>query len=164
MVFVLHWLTFPCGNRSQILLLWWHTVCGISPSRYGSLSKSGLFSNSLWIWVIWGKYMSLIWSYSGQEVRKCSSVSISFCGQCVFSWEPSLPTAAYLNSKAMLTESVHSQSFPLSLGQSQWSGILPLCTLCLVTNNILVCSVFFWIILSNVSSNYRFVFSWFGWV
>ena len=22
--------------------------CGISPSRYGSLSKSGLFSNSLW--------------------------------------------------------------------------------------------------------------------
>ena len=26
MVFVLHWLPFSCGNRSQILLLWWHTV------------------------------------------------------------------------------------------------------------------------------------------
>ena len=31
MVFVLHWLPFSCGNRSQILLLWWHT--GISPNR-----------------------------------------------------------------------------------------------------------------------------------
>uniref|UniRef100_A0AAZ3R9P4 protein-tyrosine-phosphatase n=1 Tax=Oncorhynchus tshawytscha TaxID=74940 RepID=A0AAZ3R9P4_ONCTS len=27
------------------------------------------------------KYVSLIWSYIGQEVRKCSSVSTSFCGQ-----------------------------------------------------------------------------------
>ena len=26
--------------------------CGISPSRYGSSSKSGLFSNILWICVI----------------------------------------------------------------------------------------------------------------
>ena len=46
---------------------------GISPSRYGSLSKLDLFSNSLWVCVIWGKYVSLIWSYIGQEVRKCSS-------------------------------------------------------------------------------------------
>ena len=39
--------------------------CGISPSsRYGSLSKLDLFSNSLWICVIWGKYVSLIWSLS----------------------------------------------------------------------------------------------------
>ena len=29
--------------------------------------------------------MSLIWSYIGQEVRKCSSVSTSFCGQCAHS-------------------------------------------------------------------------------
>ena len=29
--------------------------CDISPSRYGSLSKLGLFSNSLWICVIRGK-------------------------------------------------------------------------------------------------------------
>ena len=56
--------------------------CGISPSRYGSFSKLDMFSNSLWICVIWGKYVSLIWSYIGQEVRKCSSVSTSFCGQC----------------------------------------------------------------------------------
>jgi hypothetical protein len=55
---------------------------------------------------------------------------------------------AFLNSKAKLTESVHSQS--LSLGQSQCSGILPLCTLCLGPNNILVCSVFL-SILSNAS-------------
>ena len=50
--------------------------CGISPSRYGSLLKSGLFLNS---------NMSLIWSYIWQEVRKCSSVSTSFCGQCAHS-------------------------------------------------------------------------------
>ena len=41
--------------------------CGISPS---SLSKLGWFSNSLWICVIGGKYVSLIWSYICQEVRK----------------------------------------------------------------------------------------------
>ena len=58
---------------------------GISPSRYGSLSKSGLFLNSLWVCVIWGKYVSLIWSYIWQEVRKCSSVSTSCCGQCAHS-------------------------------------------------------------------------------
>ena len=83
MVFVLHWLRFSRGNRSQILLLWWHTW--ISPSRYGSLSILGLFLIFLWICVIWGKYVSLIWSYIWQEVRKCSSVSTSFCGQCAHS-------------------------------------------------------------------------------
>ena len=60
--------------------------------------------------------MSLIWSYIRQEIRKCSSVSTSFCEHCAHSRssrEPWLPTAAFLNSKAMLTESVHSQSFPL---------------------------------------------------
>ena len=29
--------------------------------------------------------MSLIWPYIGQEVRKCSSVSTLFCGQCAHS-------------------------------------------------------------------------------
>jgi hypothetical protein len=52
--------------------------CGISPSRYGSLSKLGLFSNSLWICVIWGKYVSLIWSYIGQEVSLCLTLFHSF--------------------------------------------------------------------------------------
>ena len=60
--------------------------CGISPNRYGSLSKLDLFMNSL---RVWGKYVFLIWSYIWQEVRKCSSVSTTF-----------------LNSKAMLTESL----------------------------------------------------------
>ena len=55
--------------------------CAIPPSRYGSLSKLGLFSNYWWICESWGKYVSLIWSYIWQEVRKCSSVSTSFCGQ-----------------------------------------------------------------------------------
>jgi hypothetical protein len=55
------------------------THCGISPSGYGSLSKLDLFWNYLWVYVIWGKYVSLIWSYIWQEVRKCSSVSSSFC-------------------------------------------------------------------------------------
>ena len=49
--------------------------CGISPNGYGSLSKLDLFSNSLWICLIWGKYVALIRSYIGQEVRKCSLVS-----------------------------------------------------------------------------------------
>ena len=61
--------------------------CVISPSRYGSLSKLGLFSNSLWICVIWGKYVSLIWLCIWQEVRKCSSVSTSFCGHSLSSLE-----------------------------------------------------------------------------
>ena len=69
--------------------------CDISPSRYGSLSKLGLYSNSLWICVIWGKYVSLIRSYIRQEVRKCSSVSISFCGQCAHSL-PSLESQVCL--------------------------------------------------------------------
>ena len=66
--------------------------CGISPSRYGMmahcdisprrLSQSDLFSNSLWVCVVCGKYVSLIWSYIWQDVRKCSSVSTSVCGQC----------------------------------------------------------------------------------
>ena len=58
--------------------------------------------------------MCLIWSYIWQEVRKCSSVSTSFCGQYAQSSlkEPGLPTVVFLNSKAMVTESVHSQSFP----------------------------------------------------
>ena len=59
--------------------------CGYTPIRYGTLSELGLFSDSLWVCVIWGKYVSLIWSYIWQEVRKCSSVSTSFCGQCAHS-------------------------------------------------------------------------------
>ena len=69
--------------------------CGISPSRYGSLSKLDLFSNSFWICVIWGKYVSLIWSYIWQEVRKYSSGSTSFCGQCAHS-------LSYLESQVCL--------------------------------------------------------------
>ena len=80
MVFVLQWCPFSCGNRSQILLLWWHTV-EFHPVDMGVYQKLDLFSNSLWICVIWGKCVSLIWSYVGQEVRKCSSVFTSFCGQ-----------------------------------------------------------------------------------
>ena len=37
------------------------THCGISPNIYGSLSMLDLFSNSLWVCVICGKYVSLIW-------------------------------------------------------------------------------------------------------
>jgi hypothetical protein len=83
MVFVLHCLPFSYGNRSHLAAVMVH--CGISPNRYGSLSKLDLFLNSLWVCVIWGKYVSLIWSYIWQEVRKCSSVATSFCGQCAYS-------------------------------------------------------------------------------
>ena len=39
---------------SLVALLLWQQVtnlahCGISPNRHGSLSKLGLFSNSLWV-------------------------------------------------------------------------------------------------------------------
>ena len=37
-------------NRAAVIAHW-----GISPNRYGSLSKCGLFSNSLWVCVIRGK-------------------------------------------------------------------------------------------------------------
>lgn len=60
--------------------------------------------------------MCLIWLYIWQEVRKCSSVFSSFCGQWthshVISREPGLPMAASLNSMAVLTESVHCPFFP----------------------------------------------------
>jgi hypothetical protein len=67
--------------------------CGMSPSRYGSLSKLDFFQ-ILWVYVIWGKYASL-WSYIWQEVRKCSSVSTSFCEQCAHSLS-SLERQVYL--------------------------------------------------------------------
>ena len=76
-------------SSSLVALFLWQqvtdlaAVMAVMAHRY--LSKLGLFSNSLWICVIWGKYVSLIWSYIGQEVRKCSSVSTSFCGQWVHS-------------------------------------------------------------------------------
>ena len=85
MVCVLHWLPFSRGNRSQILLLWWHTVV-FHPVDMGVDQNVIFFTYSLCVCVIWGKYVSLIWSYIWQEVRKCSSVSTSFCGQ----WEHSL--------------------------------------------------------------------------
>ena len=81
-LFFIGW-PFLVGQVTNLAAVMAH--CGISPSRYGSLSKLGLFSNSLWICVIWGIYVSLIWSYIWQEVRKCSSVSTSFCGQCAHS-------------------------------------------------------------------------------
>ena len=80
--------------------------------------------------------MSLIWSYILQEVMKCSSVSTSFCGQCAHS----LANISYI------------------LCQSQWSGILPLCTLCLGSNSILVCSVF--LLIKN--SLFCFLVIWLG--
>ena len=106
-----------CGNRSQILLLRWHTVV-FHPVDMGVYQH---------------------WSYIGQEVRKCSSVSTSFCGQ----WAHSLSS---LESQVCLRwpfsiARLCSLSLYINLGQSP--GIVPLCTLCLGPNSILVCSVFF---------------------
>ena len=53
--------------------------CGISPSRYGSFSKLDLFSNSLWICVIWGKYVSLIWSL-GRRLGSAAQFPPHFVG------------------------------------------------------------------------------------
>ena len=44
-----------------------------------------MFSKSLCVVVICGKYVSLMSWYSGQVVRKCNSVSTSFCVQWVHS-------------------------------------------------------------------------------
>ena len=51
--------------------------CDISPSM-------GEYQNWVCFQVLCGseENMSLVWSYIWQEVRKCSSVSTSFCGQC----------------------------------------------------------------------------------
>ena len=56
------------------------THCGISPSRFESLSTLDLISKIFM--VLYNLRVSLIWSYVWQEVRKCSSVFTSFCGQC----------------------------------------------------------------------------------
>jgi hypothetical protein len=117
-----------------------------------------LFSNSLWICVIWGKYVSLIWSYIWQEVRKCSSVSTSFCGQCAHSLS-SLESHVCLRRPFSISRlcslSLYIVKAFLKFGSVT---VLPLCTVCSEPNIILVCSVFL-VILSNVSSNDLFVFS-----
>ena len=51
--------------------------CGISSSRYGSLSKLDV----LFLFFVGLCNLREIWSYIWQEVRKCSSVFTSFCGQ-----------------------------------------------------------------------------------
>ena len=131
--------------------------CGISTSRYGSLSKSDLFSNSLWICVIGGKYVSLIWSYIWQEVRKSTSFG-GQCAHCLSSLEIQVCLLQPCSIARICSLSLYRVKAFLSFGQSQWSGILSMCSLCLGPNIILVCSVVL-LILSNVSSNYSFVFS-----
>ena len=59
--------------------------CCISPSRNGSFSSLVMFTNSLWVCTNCGRYVSLMSWYSGQVVRKCSSVSTAFCVQWVHS-------------------------------------------------------------------------------
>ena len=59
--------------------------CCISPSRYGSFLSLVMSTNSLWVCVNCGKYVSLMSWYRGQVVRKCSSVSTTFSVQWVHS-------------------------------------------------------------------------------
>ena len=42
----------------------------------------GIYQCLICFQILCGKYVSLIWSYIWQEVRKCSSVYTSFCVQC----------------------------------------------------------------------------------
>ena len=90
--------------------------CGTSPSRYGSLLTFVMFSKPSWMFVMWGKYVALMSWYSGQVVKKCSSVSTSFlcavAAQSVFSREPGLSVASSLNGQVVFTESVHGQKPP----------------------------------------------------
>ena len=138
--------------------------CGISPSRYGSFSKLDMFSNSLWICVIWGKYVSLIWSYIGQEVRKCSSVSTSFCGQ----WAHSLSS---LESHVCLRRPF-SIARLCSLSLYIVKAFLKFGSVTVVRYSATVYSLFrakkhsslLWFFVNSSQSNYHFVFSWFAWV
>ena len=143
MVFVLHWLPLSCGNRSQILMLWLHIVLFHPIDK--SLSKLDLFSNSLILWNLREINVSLIWSYFWQEIRKWSSVSTSFYGQCAHSLS-SLKSQFCLRQSFSIARlgslSLYIVKVFLYFGSVQWSGILPLCTLYLGPNNILVCSVF----------------------
>ena len=66
-------------------LLWQQVTSLAAVMTHCGLSKLDLFWNYLCICGIWGKYVSLIWSYIWQEDRKCSSVSTSFCRQCAHS-------------------------------------------------------------------------------
>ena len=124
---------FLVATGHKILLLWRHTVV-FDLISYGSLSKIDLFSNSLCVCVIWGKYLSLIESYIWQ-VRKCSSVSTSFCGQCAHGpsylesqvcLQRHLSIARLCSLTGSLGHFVESHKFSLIFGQAQWPGILPL--------------------------------------
>ena len=61
---------------SLVPLFLWQQVT----NRYGSLSKCDTLGGLCNLREI--QYVFLIWSYIGQEVRKCNSVSTSFRGQC----------------------------------------------------------------------------------
>jgi hypothetical protein len=114
----LQWCLFFTG--CPFLVATGHKSCCCDGTLVFHPIEMGVYQNLIRFWilcgsVIWGKYVSIIWAYIGQEVRKCNSVSTSFYGQCAHSlssWEPCLPTVAFLSSKTMFTESVHSQSFP----------------------------------------------------
>jgi hypothetical protein len=77
MVFVLHWSSLFLWQQVTHLAAVMHTVL-FHPVDMGVYQNWICFRN---LCVIWGKYVSLIWSYIWQEVRKCDSVSTSFCGQ-----------------------------------------------------------------------------------
>ena len=57
--------------------------CCLSPSRNGCFLSFVIFTNSRWVCVNCGKYVPLMSWYSGQVVRKCSSVSTTFSVQWV---------------------------------------------------------------------------------
>ena len=122
-------------------------------------------SNSLWVCVIWGKYLSLIRSYIWQEVRKCSSVSSSFVGRVHIdlALEKSGCFRQPFSIARLCSLSLYIvNDFLKFLGQSQWSGILPLCTLSLGPNIILVCCFFVNSFQCVKKSYFCFLMIWLG--
>ena len=153
----LHWLLFSCGNRSQILLLWWHTVVF-------HLIDMGVYQNWIGFQIV---CVSLICSYIWQEVRRCSSVSTSFCGQ----WANSLSS---LESQVCLRQP-HSIARLCSLSlhivkaflkfRSVKSGQIFCHWLLSVKGQIVFqFALFFGYFFPMCQVIFFSVFSWFGWV
>ena len=140
MVFVLHWLPVSHGNGPQILLLWWHT--GVFHPVDMGVYQNWVCFQILCGSVIWGKYVSLIWSYIGQEVRKCSSVSTSFCGQCAHS-------LSFLESQVCLPRSLSTARL-CSLSLSIVKDFLKFGSVTVVRYSSLLCWVDYFFVSQNI--------------
>ena len=148
-VVLLHWMSFTCHDRSQILLLCLH-IAVLYPAGFCYQST------------VLGCYL---WEVCGTVVL----VQLAGSSKCAdrfqphlfvhwlhsLSWEPGLPVGLSLNGEAVLTQSVQSEGLQ-QFRISHSTGIRPHCILYLATNSIPNKSVF-WLIISKLLQSEVFV-------